>query len=60
MVPPIPHSETKGQKGTFVQKIHNFTIKSSTSGFSPEATKRVTQSTCTDSEINVHSGDGAD
>jgi hypothetical protein len=32
-----------GKQGTFVQGIHNFPIRSSTSGFLPEATKRVTQ-----------------
>ena len=33
----------KEKQGTFVQGIHNFPIRSSTSGFLPEATKRVTQ-----------------
>ena len=49
-----------GKEGTFVQSVHKFVIRSSTSGFLPEATKRVTQSTCTGSEINVHTGNDAD
>ena len=31
------------KQGTFVQGIHNYPIRSSTSGFLPDATKRVTQ-----------------
>ena len=35
------HTRDKG--GTFVQNVHRFLIRSSTSGFCPDATNRVTQ-----------------
>jgi hypothetical protein len=44
----------------FLQSIHNLQKRSPTSDFIPDATKRGTQTTCTDSKINVHSGGDAD
>ena len=41
---PLIDPERRGSlMGTFVQNIHNFLIGSSTSGFIPDATNRVTQ-----------------
>jgi hypothetical protein len=38
-----PRLFRKTKMGTFVQNVHNFLIRSSTSGFCPDATNRVTQ-----------------